>query len=204
MPADAPGIVIVQHMPEKFTRSFAERCNDLCTIRVKEAEDGERVLVGHALIAPGNFHMAVRRSGAQYSVAVHSGAPVNRHRPSVDVLVRSVAETYGALVFLDAPRPALGTLWEALGRAVLHLLVAAGLWSGLALCRALAFVYALAALVTYAAVLALALAGAPLRFPPSVIVESLLQVPSCVLLLPWLRSPSAARAFSRPVLGRRR
>jgi hypothetical protein len=109
-----------------------------------------------------------------------------------------------ALVFLDAPRPALGTLWEALGRAVLHGLVAVGLWSGLALCRALAFVYALAALVTYAAVLALALAGAPLRFPPSVIVESLLQVPSCVLLLPWLRSPSAARAFSRPVLGRRR
>jgi two-component system chemotaxis response regulator CheB len=95
MPADAPGIVIVQHMPEKFTRSFAERCNDLCTIRVKEAEDGERVLVGHALIAPGNFHMAVRRNGAQYYVNVQAGPPVNRHRPSVDVLFDSVAEWAG-------------------------------------------------------------------------------------------------------------
>jgi two-component system chemotaxis response regulator CheB len=95
MPADAPGIVIVQHMPEKFTRSFAERCDALCTIRVKEAEDGERVLVGHALIAPGNFHMAVRRNGAQYYVTVQSGQPVNRHRPSVDVLFDSVAECAG-------------------------------------------------------------------------------------------------------------
>ena len=109
-----------------------------------------------------------------------------------------------ALVFLDAPRPALGDLWEALGRALLHGLLAAGLWRGLALCRALAFVYALAALVTYAAVLALALAGAPLRFPPSVIVQSLVQVPTCALLVPWLRSPAAAAAFPRPVLGGRR
>jgi two-component system chemotaxis response regulator CheB len=107
MPADAPGIVIVQHMPEKFTRSFAERCNDLCTIRVKEAEDGERVLVGHALIAPGNFHMALRRSGAQYSVAVYSGAPINRHRPSVDVLFDSVAECAG--------RNALGVIMTGMG-----------------------------------------------------------------------------------------
>ncbi len=107
MPANAPGIVIVQHMPEKFTRSFAERCNDLCTIRVKEAEDGERVLVGHALIAPGNFHMALRRSGAQYSVAVHAGPPVNRHRPSVDVLFDSVAEFAG--------RNALGIIMTGMG-----------------------------------------------------------------------------------------
>jgi two-component system chemotaxis response regulator CheB len=107
MPADAPGIVIVQHMPEKFTRSFAERCDDLCTIRVKEAEDGERVLVGHALIAPGNFHMALRRSGAQYSVTVHSGPPVNRHRPSVDVLFDSVAECAG--------RNALGVILTGMG-----------------------------------------------------------------------------------------
>jgi two-component system chemotaxis response regulator CheB len=107
MPADAPGIVIVQHMPEKFTRSFAERCNELCTIRVKEAEDGARVLVGHALIAPGNYHLALRRSGAQYSVAVYSGAPVNRHRPSVDVLFDSVAECAG--------RNALGVIMTGMG-----------------------------------------------------------------------------------------
>jgi two-component system chemotaxis response regulator CheB len=107
MPADAPGIVIVQHMPEKFTRSFAERCDALCTIRVKEAEDGERVLVGHALIAPGNFHMAVRRNGAQYYVAVQSGPPVNRHRPSVDVLFESVAEWAG--------RNAVGVIMTGMG-----------------------------------------------------------------------------------------
>jgi two-component system chemotaxis response regulator CheB len=107
MPADAPGIVIVQHMPEKFTRSFAERCDALCTIRVKEAEDGERVLVGHALIAPGNFHMAVRRNGAQYYVAVQSGPPVNRHRPSVDVLFESTAEWAG--------RNAVGVIMTGMG-----------------------------------------------------------------------------------------
>jgi len=106
------------------------------------------------------------------------------------------------LAFVDTPRPGVGSLWEALGRALLHGLVAAGLWRGYALCRTLAFVYALAALVTYAVALALALWGAPARFPPSVVVESLFQVPSCALLLPWLRSPAAARAFPRPLLGR--
>lgn len=75
LPADTPGIVIVQHMPEKFTRSFAERCDQLCTIRVKEGQDGDRVLAGHALIAPGNYHMALRRNGAQYSVQVFSAPP---------------------------------------------------------------------------------------------------------------------------------
>lgn len=107
MPADAPGIVIVQHMPEKFTRSFAERCDQLCTIRVKEAEDGERVLVGHALIAPGNFHLGVRRNGAQYYVSVHSAPPVNRHRPSVDVLFDSVADSAG--------RNAIGVIMTGMG-----------------------------------------------------------------------------------------
>jgi len=107
MPANAPGIVIVQHMPEKFTRSFAERCDQTCTIRVKEAEDGERVLVGHALIAPGNYHMALRRNGAQYYVRVFSDAPVNRHRPSVDVLFESAAECAG--------RNAVGVIMTGMG-----------------------------------------------------------------------------------------
>jgi len=107
-----------------------------------------------------------------------------------------------ALVFADTPRPGFGALWEALGRAILHGLLAAGLWRGYAICRTLAFVYCLAALVTYVVVLAMALCGAPARFPPSVVVESLFQLPSCALLLPWLRSSAAARAFPRPLLGR--
>jgi hypothetical protein len=106
------------------------------------------------------------------------------------------------LAFADAPRPQLEALWEALGRALLHALLAAGLWRGYALCRTLAFVYCLAAIVTYAVVLALALGGAPFRFPPSVVALSLVQVPSCALLVPWLRSPAAARAFPRPLVGR--
>jgi hypothetical protein len=106
------------------------------------------------------------------------------------------------LAFADAPRPSVDALWEALGQALLHGLLAAGLWRGYALCRTLGFVYCLAALVTYAAVLALALGGAPFRFPPSVVVESLFQVPSCALLVPWLRSPAAGRAFPRPLFGR--
>jgi hypothetical protein len=106
------------------------------------------------------------------------------------------------MAFEDAARPSAGSLWEALGRALLHWLVAAGLWRGLTLCRWLALVYCLAAIVTYAAVLALALGGAPLRFPPSVVVGSLFQVPSCAVLLPWLRSPAAARAFPRPIVRR--
>jgi two-component system chemotaxis response regulator CheB len=96
LPADSPGIVIVQHMPEKFTRSFAERLNGLCAVRVKEAEDGDRILPGHVLIAAGNYHMEVYRSGAEYRVRVFSGEPVNRHRPSVDVLFDSCAKHLGA------------------------------------------------------------------------------------------------------------
>jgi hypothetical protein len=106
------------------------------------------------------------------------------------------------LAFADTRSPAFSGLWEALGRALLHGLLAAGLWRGYALCRTLAFIYCLAALLTYAVVLVLALGGAPVLFPPSVVVQSLFQVPSCVLLLPWLRSPAAAQAFPRPLLGR--
>jgi two-component system chemotaxis response regulator CheB len=96
LPADSAGIVIVQHMPEKFTRSFAERLNSLCRMRVKEAEDGDRILPGHALIAPGNYHMEVFRNGAEYRVRTYVGEPVNRHRPSVDVLFHSCAKYLGA------------------------------------------------------------------------------------------------------------
>ena len=92
---DCPGLVIVQHMPEKFTAAFAERLDSVCKIRVKEASTGDRILPGHALIAPGGFHMIVQRSGAQYRVDVVEGPPVNRHRPSVDVLFRSVAKSAG-------------------------------------------------------------------------------------------------------------
>ena len=108
-----------------------------------------------------------------------------------------------ALSLLDAERPpGVAPLWDALGRALLHWLLAAGLRQRLALCRSLAIVYCLAALVTYAVALAMALAGAPVRFPPSVVVQSLFQVPSCALLLPWLRSPEAARHLGRPIFGR--
>lgn len=96
LPADCPGIVIVQHMPENFTRSFANRLNDLCTISVKEAQNGDAVIPGHALIAPGNKHMLLKRSGAKYYVEVKEGPLVNRHRPSVDVLFRSTARYAGA------------------------------------------------------------------------------------------------------------
>jgi two-component system, chemotaxis family, protein-glutamate methylesterase/glutaminase len=96
LPPDSPGIVIVQHMPEKFTRSFADRLDSLCRVRVKEAEDGDRILPGHALLAPGNFHMEVFRNGAEYRVRVFASERVNRHRPSVDVLFRSCARQLGA------------------------------------------------------------------------------------------------------------
>jgi two-component system chemotaxis response regulator CheB len=95
MPADAPGIVMVQHMPEKFTTSFAQRLDSLSKIHVREARDGDLVLPGHALLAPGNFHMEVVRSGAEYRVRVFAGDPVNRHRPSVDVLFASCAHQLG-------------------------------------------------------------------------------------------------------------
>jgi len=90
-----PGIVIVQHMPEKFTEAFAKRLNSLCDIDVREGKDGDRVTPGLALIAPGNKHMQVKRSGAQYHIEVSDGPLVNRHRPAVDVLFRSVAKNAG-------------------------------------------------------------------------------------------------------------
>jgi two-component system, chemotaxis family, protein-glutamate methylesterase/glutaminase len=96
MPEDAPGIVIVQHMPERFTAAFAARLDKSCRIEVKEAEAGDRLLRGRALIAPGNRHVLVRRGGVHYTVELSDGPPVSRHRPSVDVLFRSVAQTAGA------------------------------------------------------------------------------------------------------------
>ncbi|MDQ1831310.1 protein-glutamate methylesterase/protein-glutamine glutaminase [Massilia scottii] len=95
LPRTAPGIVVVQHMPEKFTAAFAERLNSVCRIAVVEATHNMRVLPGQALIAPGGKHMLMRRSGAQYVVDVVDGPLVNRHRPSVDVLFRSVAKCAG-------------------------------------------------------------------------------------------------------------
>lgn len=95
MPVDSPGIVIVQHMPEHFTRSFANRLNDLCKIRVKEAANGDQVTKGLALIAPGNKHMLLKRAGTNYYVEITEGPLVNRHRPSVDVLFRSTAKFAG-------------------------------------------------------------------------------------------------------------
>src|ERR1700685_2743184 len=95
LPKVCPGIVIVQHMPEKFTAAFAARLNGLCQIEVREAQDNDRVMQGRALVAPGGKHMQLKRSGAQYHVAVIDGPLVNRHRPSVDVLFRSVATFAG-------------------------------------------------------------------------------------------------------------
>lgn len=95
---NCPAIAIVQHMPERFTRSFAERLNSLCAIEVREACDGDRLLPGLALIAPGGRHMLIKRSGAQYYVEVRDGPLVSRHRPSVDVLFRSAAQQAGSNV----------------------------------------------------------------------------------------------------------
>ena len=95
MPADSPGILITQHMPETFTKTFAKRLDGLCTIAVKEAEHGDRVLPGHAYVAPGNRHLLLQRSGANYVVQISDGPPVSRHRPSVDVLFRSAANCAG-------------------------------------------------------------------------------------------------------------
>ncbi len=96
LPLDSPGIVIVQHMPENFTRAFADRLNSICQVEVKEAEHGDSVLRGRALIAPGNKHTLVKRSGARYHVEIKDGPLVSRHRPSVDVLFRSSAKYAGA------------------------------------------------------------------------------------------------------------
>jgi two-component system chemotaxis response regulator CheB len=94
-PANAPGTLVVQHMPEHFTRSFAERLNALCAVEVKEAEDGDSVTPGRVLIAPGNRHLLLRRSGARYYAQVKDGPLVCRHRPSVEVLFNSVAQFAG-------------------------------------------------------------------------------------------------------------
>lgn len=103
----------------------------------------------------------------------------------------------------EAPRPlAFWPIWEALGRGLLCLLLAGGLWSRLALCRSIAMIYCVAALLTYAVVLAMALLQAPVRFPHSVVVLSMFQVPSCALLFPFLRSPEARHLFPRPLFGR--
>ncbi|OHD57155.1 MAG: chemotaxis response regulator protein-glutamate methylesterase [Spirochaetes bacterium GWF1_51_8] len=95
VPATLPGIVIVQHMPEGFTNSFAKRLDELCEVSVKEAENGDMILRGHVLIAPGNKHTLLKRSGARYLIEVRDGPLVNRHRPSVDVLFRSAARYAG-------------------------------------------------------------------------------------------------------------
>jgi len=102
-----PGIVIVQHMPEKFTRAYAARLDTLCDMDVLEARDGDRVMTGRVLIAPGGKHMKLRRSGAQYLVDVRDGPLINHHRPSVDVLFRSVAQSAG--------RNAVGVIMTGMG-----------------------------------------------------------------------------------------
>jgi two-component system chemotaxis response regulator CheB len=108
LPADCPAVMVTQHMPPGFTRSFAARLNTLCRMHVKEAEQGERVLPGHVYIAPGGLHMALRRSGANYVVQLEDGEPVNRHKPSVEVLFRSVAQGAG--------RNAIGVMLTGMGR----------------------------------------------------------------------------------------
>jgi two-component system, chemotaxis family, protein-glutamate methylesterase/glutaminase len=95
LPPDSPAVVITQHMPPGFTKSYAARLDGLCKIRVAEARDGERVLPGHAYIAPGGFHLSVERSGANYIARVQDGEPVNRHKPSVEVLFKSAARVVG-------------------------------------------------------------------------------------------------------------
>jgi len=98
LPQNTPGMVIVQHMPPKFTTAFAERLNQQCALEVKEAQDGDAVITGRALLAPGNFHMLLKRSGARYYVQVKNGPPVHHQRPSVDVLFNSAALSAGANV----------------------------------------------------------------------------------------------------------
>ncbi|HMZ02369.1 MAG TPA: chemotaxis protein CheB, partial [Burkholderiaceae bacterium] len=107
MPRTLPGMVIVQHMPEKFTASFAARLNNLCELDVLEAKDGDRVINGRVLIAPGGKHMRLKRNGAQYVVEVFDGPLVNHHRPSVDVLFKSVAQCAG--------RNAIGLIMTGMG-----------------------------------------------------------------------------------------
>jgi two-component system, chemotaxis family, protein-glutamate methylesterase/glutaminase len=108
LPPDAPAVLIAQHMPPGFTKSFAQRLNGLCRITVKEAEHGERVLPGHAYIAPGHAHLLLARSGANYIAHLSDEPPVNRHRPSVDVLFRSAAQHAG--------KNAVGVILTGMGR----------------------------------------------------------------------------------------
>uniref|UniRef100_UPI001D73E775 chemotaxis protein CheB n=1 Tax=Burkholderia sp. Ac-20379 TaxID=2703900 RepID=UPI001D73E775 len=108
LPPDAPAVLIAQHMPPGFTKSFAQRLNTLCRIAVKEAEHGERVLPGHAYIAPGHAHLLLARSGANYIAHLSDEPPVNRHRPSVDVLFRSAATHAG--------KNAIGVILTGMGR----------------------------------------------------------------------------------------
>jgi two-component system chemotaxis response regulator CheB len=107
LPPDAPAVMITQHMPPGFTRSYAVRLNSLCKIRVSEASDGERVLPGHAYIAPGGMHLSVERSGANYIARVRDGEAVNRHKPSVEVLFGSAARVVG--------RNAIGIMLTGMG-----------------------------------------------------------------------------------------
>jgi two-component system chemotaxis response regulator CheB len=108
LPADCPAVMVTQHMPPGFTKSFADRLNSLCRMHVKEAEHGERVLPGHVYVAPGGRHLAVARSGANYVVELDDAPPVNRHRPSVEVLFRSIAQHVG--------RNAIGVMLTGMGR----------------------------------------------------------------------------------------
>jgi len=108
LPPDCPGILMTQHMPEGFTRSFANRLDKLCRISVKEAEGGERVLPGHAYLAPGHSHLSLVRSGANYMTRIDQGPPVNRHRPSVDVLFNSAA--------VNAGKNAVGVILTGMGK----------------------------------------------------------------------------------------
>jgi two-component system chemotaxis response regulator CheB len=116
LPADFPGVLITQHMPPGFTRSFAARMNALSRISVSEAVDGERVLPGHAYIAPGDRHMRLAKSGSNYVVSVTDGEPVNRHRPSVEVLFQSVAAVAGG--------NAMGVMLTGMGRDGAHAMLA--------------------------------------------------------------------------------
>lgn len=108
MPANSPGILIAQHMPEGFTRSFAARLDALCAVRVSEAQDGEPVLPGHAYIAPGHSHLLLKKENGAYATLLSKGPPVNRHRPSVDVLFRSAARSGG--------RNVLGVILTGMGK----------------------------------------------------------------------------------------
>ena len=108
LPPDSPGVVITQHIPKAFSTPFAKRMNDCCQITVYEAEDGQQVLSGHAYIAPGDQHLMLVRDGARYVCRLDNGPPVNRHKPSVDVLFRSVAQNAG--------RNAIGVILTGMGK----------------------------------------------------------------------------------------